>query len=64
MKARWAYAMPMCVLFVSSTSGIVFNPSAVAITNHSQPAKGVNPYFKFQLYVKKTESRYTFYRMG
>ena len=48
---RLAYAMPMCVLFVSSRSGIVFNPSAGAITDHSQSVKDIDPYFKSQLYV-------------
>ena len=33
------YAMPVCVLFVSSRSGIVFNPSADTIIDHSQSAK-------------------------
>ena len=49
---RWAYVMPVCVLFVSGTSGIVFNPSAGAITDHSQSAKDIDPYFKSQLYVE------------
>ena len=44
--------MPVCVLFVSSKSGIVFNPSAGAITDHSQSAKDIDPYFKSQLYVE------------
>ena len=47
-----AYAMSVCVLFVSSWSGIVFNPSAGAITYHSQSAKDIDPYFNFQLYVE------------
>ena len=42
--------MPMFVLFVPSRSGIVFNPSASAITDHSQSAKDIDPYFKSQLY--------------
>ena len=42
----------VCVLFVSSRSGIVFNPSADAITDHSQSAKDIDPYFKSQLYVE------------
>ena len=46
--------MPVCVLFVSSRSGIVFNPSAGAITNHSQSAKDIDPYFKSQLYAEDT----------
>ena len=44
--------MPVCVLFVSSWSGIVFSPSAGAITDHSQSAKDIDPYFKSQLYVE------------
>ena len=44
--------MPVCVLFASSGSGIVFNPSAGAIIDHSQPAKDIDPYFKSQLYVE------------
>ena len=58
--------MPVCVLFVFSRSGIVFNPSAGAITDYSQSAKGRDPYFKSQLYVRTptTESRYSFYRIG
>ena len=49
---RWVYAMSLCVLFVSSRSGIVFNSSAGAITDHSQSAKDIDPYFKSQFYVK------------
>ena len=48
--------MPVCVLFVSNRSGIVFNPSAGAITD-SQSAKDIDPYFKFQLYVKNPSHR-------
>ena len=44
--------MPVCVLFASSRSGIVFNPIAGAITDHSQSAKDIDPYFKSQLYVE------------
>ena len=44
--------MPGCVLFVSRRSGIVFNPSAGAITDHSQSAKDIYTYFKSQLYVE------------
>ena len=43
--------MPVCVLFVSSRSDIVLNPNAGAITDHSQSAKDIDPYFKSQLYV-------------
>ena len=49
---RWAYAMPVCVLFASSRSSIVFNQSAGAITDHSQSAKDIDPYFRSQLYVE------------
>ena len=49
---RWAYAMPVCVLFVSSRSDIIFNPNAGATTDHSQSAKDIYPYFKSQLYVE------------
>ena len=48
--------MPVCVLFVSSRLGIVFNPSAGAITDHSQSAKNI-PYFKSQLYVEEPGHR-------
>ena len=44
--------MLVCVLFVSSRSGIVFNPSAGAITDHSQSAKDIDPHFKSQLNVE------------
>ena len=58
--------MPMCVLFVSSRSGIVFNPSAGAITDHSQSVKDIDPYFKSQLYVEDPGHRkpVLIYRMG
>ena len=50
-----------CVCCVSSRSGIVFNPSAGAITDHSQSAKDIDPHFRSQLYVENpaTESRYS-----
>ena len=44
--------MSVCVLFLSSMSDIVFNPSASAFTDHSQSAKNIDPYFKSQLYAK------------
>ena len=45
--------MPVCVYcLVSSRSDIVFNPSAGAITDHSQSVKDIDPYFKFQFYVE------------
>ena len=37
---------------VFSDSGIVFNPSAGSITDHSQSSKYRDPYFKSQLYVE------------
>ena len=52
-----AYAMSVCVLFVCSRSGIVFNPSAGEITDHSQSAKDIDPYFKSQLYVEDPGQR-------
>ena len=66
VQVRWAYAMPVCVLFVCSTSGIVFNRRAGDITKYSQSAKDRDQYFKSQLYVETpaTDSRYSFYRMG
>ena len=53
----WTYPMPVCVLVVSCKSGIVFNPSASAITDHSQSAKDIDPYFKSQLYVEDPDNR-------
>ena len=47
-----ACAMTVCVLFVCSRSGIVFNPSAGAFADHSQSANDINPYFKSLLYLK------------
>ena len=54
---RWEFAMPVCVLFVSSRSDIVFNLIASAITNDRQSMKDIDPYFKFQLYVKNPGHR-------
>ena len=42
----WTYVKPVCVVFVSSPSGIDFIPSAGAITDYSQSAKNKDPYFK------------------
>ena len=42
-------AVRVCVLFVSSSSGIVFNPSAGSVTDHSQLAKDIDLYFKSQV---------------
>ena len=44
--------MCVCVLFVSSTSDIGFNPSTHAITVKSQSAKDIDQYFKTQLRVE------------
>ena len=51
--------MAVCVLFVSSRSGIIFNLSAGAITDHSQSAKATYPYFKSQLYAGDPSHRKT-----
>ena len=51
VAVRWAYALPVGTLFVSSRSGIVFNPSACAITDHSQSTKDIDPYSNTQFYV-------------
>ena len=42
----------MCVLLVSSTSDIVFNPSASAMTVNNQSAKDIDQYFKTKLHVE------------
>ena len=55
----YAYAMPVCVLFVSSRSGIIINLRAGAITDHSQSVKDIDPYFKSQLYVEDPSHRDT-----
>ena len=49
--------MPVHLLFVSSTSNIVFSQSAGAITDYSQSAKDIDPYFKSQLYVEDPSQR-------
>ena len=49
--------MPVRVLFVSSDSGIVFTLRAGSITDHSQSAKDIDPYFKSQLYVEDPSHR-------
>ena len=49
--------MPVCVLFVSNRSGIVYNLSADAIADHSQSAKDLDSYFKVQLYVEDSGHR-------
>ena len=53
---------------MSTTLGIILNPSAGAITDHSQSAKDIDSYFKSQLYVEEwraptTENQYSFYQM-
>ena len=66
VQLRWTSAMRVCVLFVSSISGIVLNPSASAITDHSQSAKNMNLYFESSSMWKTPaiESRYLFHRTG
>ena len=61
----WLMQASECTI-VSRMSGIVFNQSADTITDYSQSAKDVDPYFKFQFYVDDpaTENWYSFYRMG
>ena len=57
---RWKiYDDRVFVLFVSSRSGVVFNPSASAITDHNQSAKDIDPYFKSQLYAEDPGRRKT-----
>ena len=41
----WTYAKTLCVLFMSSTSVIVFNQSAGA-GDHNQSAKDIDTHFK------------------
>ena len=53
----WEYVMPVCVLFVSNRLGIVFNTKAGAMTDHSQSAKDIGPYFKSLLYVEDPSHR-------
>ena len=43
--------MLLCVLFVTSTSGIVFNTSADAVIDRSRSAKDIDQYFKSQLWM-------------
>ena len=58
--------MPVCVLFVSSRSGIGFNSNAGVITDHSQSMKDIDSYFESLLYVKDPGHRklVLIYRMG
>lgn len=55
-----------CVLIVSSTIGIVFNPNASAIADDSQSANDIHRYFKSQpkWRTPATKIRCSFYRMG
>ena len=46
VQVSWAYTMPVCVLFVSITSGVVFNPGTGAIIDYNQSAKDIDTYFK------------------
>ena len=54
------------MLFVSSRSGIIFNPNVGAITDHNQSVIDIDPYLKSQLYVEDpaTERRYSFLPNG
>ena len=45
---RYAYAMPVYILFVSSSGAII---------DHSQSTKDIDPYFKSKLYVEDPEHR-------
>ena len=45
------YAMPMCVMFASNRSDVVLNTSAGEVTDNSQSAKDIDPYFMSQLCV-------------
>ena len=49
--------MPVYVLFEYGRSGIVFNPSAGAITDHNQSAKDIDPYLKSQINVEDPGQR-------
>ena len=49
--------MCVCVLFVSSRSGIVFNSIVSVITDKSRSVKDIDQYFKSQLYVEDPASR-------
>ena len=49
--------MPVCVLFVSSRSGIVLHPNTGTITDHNQSAKDIYPYLKSQLHVEDSGHR-------
>ena len=61
--------MPMCILIVSRTSGIIFSPNTNAIIDHSQLMKDIDSYVKSILSPSSVQgpatiSRYSFYRMG
>ena len=47
MQVRWSYVMPVHVLFVSSTSGIISDPSDGAIPDHSQSVNGNRQNFTY-----------------
>ena len=63
---RWRYVVPVCVLFMFSTVGIVVIPSKCAITDHSQSGKDIDPLFlAASLWrTRVTKSRHSFYWMG
>ena len=57
-EVRWGRHIRWpCVYCLSSRSGIVFNPSADASTDHSQSAKDIDPCFKSQFYVEDPDHR-------
>ena len=70
VTGAWCGEVGICdavyVLFVSIRSGIVFNPSAGAITDNSKSVKDIDPYLSpsSMWTTPATESRYSFYRMG
>ena len=65
IQLRWAYAMPVYVLFISRTSNLVFNQSICTVTDNRQSEKDIDPYFKLLLCgpPRRTKSRYSFDRI-
>ena len=51
----WAYEKRVCVLFVSSTSDIAFNPSTGSDAHYSQSTKVKYPHFKSRLYLENQD---------
>ena len=47
----------VCVLFVSNTSDIVFNPSTDVTIDNNQSANDIDSYVKYQLYVMDPGNR-------